>query len=58
LRAAEETRWTNDQVKAYWDSRDGTNYGIGMQQWLPECDETHDLLLDVIAAHIPATVAY
>ena len=53
LRMANETLWTNEQVKAYWDSRDGTNYGAGMQQWLPEYDETHALLLDVVAAHLP-----
>ncbi len=55
LRIAEQSQYSASQVKARFEAEPAASYGEGMARWIPDFDYAHQLLLESLSIHLPAS---
>jgi tRNA (cmo5U34)-methyltransferase len=53
LHIAEQSRYRYEDILARFEAEPATTYGTNMARWIPDYEYAHQLLLDIVAVHLP-----
>jgi tRNA (cmo5U34)-methyltransferase len=53
LRLAEQSTYRYEDIRSRFEAEPATSYGGNMARWIPDFEYAHQLLLEILAIHLP-----